>query len=61
MKRYNTSMLNYCKTILQKVAFSRELFFKEYRKSHNWLTHEEMRELKRWVRSNKKLIPETVK
>lgn len=61
MKRYNSSMLNYCKTILQKVAFSRKLFLKEYRKSHNWLTHEEALELKRWVRSNKKMMLETVK
>ncbi len=61
MKRCKTSMLSYCKIILQKVAFSRKLFLKEYRKSHNWLTREEARELKQWVRSNKNMVLHTVK
>lgn len=47
-------MLNYCKIILQKVSFNRDLFLKEYRKSHNWLTEEESRKLRQWVRTHKK-------
>lgn len=54
-------MLNYCKTVLLKVAFSRKLFLKEYRKSHNWLSSKEADELKRWVRANKKFILQTAK
>lgn len=45
-------MLNYCKTILEKMSFSKKLFLKEYRKSLSYLTVEEQIELKKWVRQN---------
>jgi hypothetical protein len=46
-----SSMLNYCKAILQKVSFNRKLFLKEYRKSHSWLSASEIGELRSWVRN----------
>jgi hypothetical protein len=48
-----TSMLEYVKIILQKVSFNRKLFFKEYRKSYQWLVHEERKKLKEWIRSQR--------
>jgi len=44
-------MLNYCKMILEKMAFDRKLLRKEYKKSLRWLTHTESRELKAWLRT----------
>ena len=41
-------MLEYTKTILNKVAFDRSLFEKELRKSHGKLMHDELSELYRW-------------
>lgn len=49
---FKRSMLAYCKTILEKMSFSKKLFLKEYRKSLSYLTAEEQLELKRWVRQN---------
>jgi hypothetical protein len=46
-----TTMLEYCKTVLQKVSFCRKLFLKEYRKSRQRLTAHEGVELKNWIRS----------
>lgn len=46
-----TTMLEYCKRILQSVSFSRQLLRKEYRKSIKWLTTEEQLQLKSWVRN----------
>ncbi len=46
-----TSMLNYCKTILEAVSFDQGLFRKEYRKSLIWLSNEEKSKLKHWVRN----------
>lgn len=44
-----TTMLEYCKTVLQKVSFCRKLFLKEYRKSRQRLTAHEGVELKNWI------------
>jgi len=52
-KNFKQSMLVYCKMILEKMSFSRKLFLKEYRKSFSYLSEEEQRELKRWVRVNR--------
>ncbi|MCF8404017.1 MAG: hypothetical protein K9H58_08740 [Bacteroidales bacterium] len=41
-------MLRYCKTVLQKVSFSRELFQRELNKSIQWLRKEEINALKIW-------------
>jgi hypothetical protein len=41
-------MLEYCKTVLQKVSFSPSLFGKELGKSIKWLTKDELFLLKTW-------------
>lgn len=41
-------MLEYTKTILQKVSFNRELFRKELLKSKRWLRREELILLQAW-------------
>ena len=41
-------MLEYCKTILSKVSFSKFLFEKELKKAIKALVNEELRELKKW-------------
>ncbi len=41
-------MLEYTKTILQKVSFSPALFGKELKKSINWLQKEEVNILRSW-------------
>ncbi len=46
-----TTMLEYCKTVLQKVSFCRKLFLKEYRKARQRLTAHEGAQLKNWIRS----------
>jgi hypothetical protein len=43
-----TSMLEYTKTILEKVSFDRKLFEKELRKALRYLMEPELRELERW-------------
>lgn len=43
------SMLEYTKTVLQKVSFDRNLFEKEFRKASKNLLHHEMEELKQWA------------
>lgn len=48
-----TSMLEYCKQVLQRVNFDRRLWAKEYRKSLQWLTVSESKQLREWVRSSK--------
>ena len=45
-------MLEYCKMILGKFTFDKALFRKEYRKSLQYLSVEDQRELKQWVRGN---------
>lgn len=42
-------MLEYVKTILQKVSFDTTLFRKELQKSIQWLTTNERVELKTWL------------
>lgn len=42
-------MLEYVKTILQKVSFDTSLFRKELQKSIEWLTKSEQVELKTWL------------
>jgi len=51
-----TSMLEYVKTVLVKVSFSKNLFRKEYRKSLSWLSKSESQELKDWIRQQVKTI-----
>lgn len=46
--KLNTTMLNYMKTILSKVSFSKELFEKELKKAIALLVPEELLELKDW-------------
>ena len=41
-------MLEYCKTILQKVSFSPQLFRKELKKSTRWLQKDEIYLLQAW-------------
>lgn len=42
------SMLEYTKTILEKVSFDRKLFEKELRKAIRYLLEPELKELERW-------------
>jgi len=51
MKKNKTSMLEYCKIILQRVQFDRTLWRKEYRKSLLRLSPDETSDLKNWVRN----------
>lgn len=41
-------MLEYTKTVLQKVSFNRELFSKELRKAFKWLQKDELVLLQAW-------------
>lgn len=56
MPDMKTSMLEYVKTVLNKVSFDKRLFRKEYKKSHNWLTTGEIHELRAWLR--KRFLPD---
>jgi hypothetical protein len=47
-----TTMLEYCKMVLQSVSFNKQLFKKEYRKSMKWLKHNELLQLKDWIRND---------
>lgn len=51
-RRFKVRMLEYCKTLLRKLTFSRTLFRKEYRKSLQYLDPQEQVELKQWLRQN---------
>ncbi len=44
-----TRMLNFCKTILEKVSFDHQLLNKEYRKCLNYLDDNERHKLTEWV------------
>lgn len=46
------TMLEYAKTILPKVSFSRELFKKELNKCIAWLDKEQVGELYKWCNEN---------
>ena len=43
------AMLDYTKTILQKVSFDARLFAKELKKAISWLLPSEIEELKIWL------------
>lgn len=45
-------MLEYCKLILSKVSFSKDLFEKELKKAIKGLVADEIQELKKWCYSN---------
>ena len=53
--KLKNSILEYCKTILHKVSFSKALFKKEYRKSFNYLHPDDHLELRKWLRLKLKL------
>jgi len=42
-------MLEYVKTVLQKVSFNDTLFRKELSKSLKWLSEQERAELQKWI------------
>jgi hypothetical protein len=44
-----TTMLDYCKLILEKVQFNKRLFWKEYKKSCYHLAEHEAAELREWL------------
>ncbi len=46
-----TSMLDYCKLILQRVSFDRRLWRKEYRKSLKRLPASESGQLRQWAKA----------
>lgn len=56
---FKQSMLGYCKTVLEKMSFSKKLFLKEYRKSLSRLSPEERDELRRWVRESENTLSES--
>ena len=43
------AMLDYSKTVLQKVSFDTRLFTKELKKAVSWLLPNEIEELKIWL------------
>ena len=49
---YTNTMLEYCKTILHKISFSKSLFKKEYKKTFKYLNERERAELKKWLKAN---------
>jgi hypothetical protein len=54
-------MLEYAKTILPKVSFSRELFKKELIKCIGWLEEDQVHELYLWCNENfKKKYPKII-
>lgn len=57
-RKFKTSMLEYGKIILSKICFDRKLFRKEYRKILGYLTKNEQRELKYWIRGGIMLASE---
>lgn len=51
-------MLDYCKTVLEKVSFDPSLFEKELTKSINWLDDSEKEEFLKWSSRTFKIPPE---
>lgn len=51
-------MLEYCKTVLEKVSFDPLLFEKELTKSFNWLDENEKGELAKWSSKTFKIPPD---
>lgn len=50
MNGLKVSQYEYCKIILEKMAFDRKLFLKEYRKSLGTLSADEGNKIKTWAR-----------
>ena len=44
------NMLEYQKKILQKVSFSKDLFIREFNKTLNWITGNEIKDFINWVK-----------
>lgn len=45
-------MINYCKTILEKVSFNKQLFERELRKASGFVSLKEYKELVNWCMQN---------
>ena len=45
------NMLEYQKKILEKVSFSKDLFIKEFNKTLNWITGNEIKDFINWVKN----------
>lgn len=45
-------MLEYAKTIMQKVSFNKALMQKELKKALMWLNEQERADLAQWIRAN---------
>ncbi|MFN7187283.1 MAG: prohibitin family protein [Cyclobacteriaceae bacterium] len=54
--KFSTSLLEYCKIVLQRVSFEARLFRKEYRKSLLRLSPQEGSHLKAWIREQREHI-----
>lgn len=48
-KKNTMSTLEYCKLLLDKISFNKELFNKEYQKGLKYLSSSEKAELKEWL------------
>jgi hypothetical protein len=56
LKKYQLeNMLEYTKSILQKINFDKELFDRELVKASKWLSKEELKLLHDWANRNKHL------
>ena len=53
-------MLEYCKTILEKVSFDRSLLEKEYYKSLSYLKKTEQSKFIEWCQKNFQLTPSCI-
>lgn len=51
-----TTYLEYFKTILEKVSFSKELLTKEYKKALTFLQREEQELLIKWMNQNNLML-----
>lgn len=51
-KSKTMTMLEYCKLLLSKISFNKELLNKEYQKGIKYLSPSEQVELKQWLRLN---------
>ena len=55
------TMLDYQKTILNKVSFDKNLFRKELKKSYKWLKNDEIKNLSSWVKDQYyRMYPEVI-
>jgi hypothetical protein len=51
VRKWKNTLLDYYKTILEKVSFDSQLFSKEYNKAINALSHEERAALNNWIKA----------